>query len=55
MEEAGLSPYVMEMANIREQCAWPHYNYPDEATKKAKALTNIALAKARLDEPLKKI
>ena len=51
---AGLSPYVLEMANIREQCAWPHFDFPKEATEKAKDLTNIAIAKARLDEPLKK-
>ncbi len=49
---ADLSPYVMEMANIREQCSWPHHDFPEEATEKAKALTNIAIAKARLDEPL---
>ena len=54
LEKAGLSPYVLEMANIREHCAWPHFHSPDEATEKAKGLTNIAIAKARLDEPLTK-
>jgi heterodisulfide reductase subunit A len=54
-EGAGLSPYVMEMANIREQCAWPHFYSPMEATQKAKDLTAMAIAKARLDESLKKI
>ena len=48
----GLSPYVLEMANIREQCSWPHHDFPEEATEKAKDLVNIAIAKARLDEPL---
>ncbi|OQX51697.1 MAG: disulfide reductase, partial [Candidatus Aminicenantes bacterium 4484_214] len=38
VEEAGLSPYVVEMANIREQCAWPHFDFPEEATQKAKDL-----------------
>lgn len=55
VENAELSPYVLEMANIREQCAWPHYDFPKDATKKAKDLTNMAIAKARLDESLKKI
>lgn len=50
--KAGLNPYVLEIANIREQCSWPHFNYPDFATEKAKDLTNIAVAKSRLDEPL---
>jgi len=54
LEKAGLSPYVLEMANIREQCAWPHFNFPEEATKKAENLTNAAIAKVRLDEPLGK-
>ena len=54
MEHAGLSPYVLEMANIREQCSWPHYDYPQEATKKAIDLTKMSLAKARLDIPLEK-
>ena len=35
METAGLNPYVLGMANIREQCSWAHYNYPEEATDKA--------------------
>lgn len=53
VSSAGLSPYVMEMANIREQCSWPHFSYPNEATEKAIDLTNAAIAKARLDVPLK--
>jgi heterodisulfide reductase subunit A len=55
MEKAGLSPYVLEMANIREQCAWPHFHSPEEATAKAVELITMAIAKARLDEPLEKI
>jgi len=54
LEKAGLSPYVLEMANIREHCAWPHFDFPELATEKAKSLLNIAIAKARLDEPLSK-
>ncbi|MCK5599392.1 CoB--CoM heterodisulfide reductase iron-sulfur subunit A family protein [bacterium] len=52
METAGLNPYVLEMANIREQCSWAHYNFPKEATDKAIDLTKIAISKVRLDTPL---
>ena len=52
LEKAGLNPYLLEMANIREQCSWIHSDYPKEATEKAKHLTNIAIAKVGLDEPL---
>ena len=52
LTKAGLNPYVLEIANIREQCSWPHFDFPELATEKAKDLTNIAIAKARLDEPL---
>ncbi|MHC4428806.1 MAG: 4Fe-4S dicluster domain-containing protein [Planctomycetota bacterium] len=34
IKEAGLNPYVCEMANIREQCSWVHPD-PDQATEKA--------------------
>ena len=54
LETAGLSPYVVEMANIREQCAWPHFDSPELATEKAKGLVNAAIAKVRFSEPLKK-
>jgi len=49
--EAGLNPYFLEMANIREQCSWVHED-PDEATEKAKKLVEAAVAKAYLLEPL---
>ena len=51
VEEAGLNPFVLEIANIREQCSWVH---PDrkEATEKAKLLVKGAVAKVRLLEPL---
>lgn len=54
MEKAGLSPYVLEIANIREQCAWPHFDIPELATEKAKGLLGMAIVKARLDEALAK-
>jgi heterodisulfide reductase subunit A len=55
LERAGLSPYLLEMANIREQCAWPHFQSPEAATGKAREIVAMAIAKVRLDEPLKKL
>jgi heterodisulfide reductase subunit A len=51
-KDAGLNPYLFEMANIRDQCSWVHMNRSEEATKKAKDLVHMAVAKARLLEPL---
>jgi len=50
--EAGLNPFLMEMANIREQCTWAHGHDRDGALKKAKDLTAAAVAKARFLVPL---
>ncbi len=49
--EAGLNPYLFEMASIREQCSWAHLHDREAATKKAKDIVKIAVAKARLLEP----
>ena len=49
--EAGLNPYLFEMANIREQCSWVHLHDREAATKKAKDIVKIAVAKARLLQP----
>lgn len=54
VEEGGLNPYLFEMTNIREQCSWVHADKPKEATKKAKDLIRMSVAKARLLEPLQK-
>ena len=48
----GLNPYLFEMANIRDQCSWVHQKMPEAATQKAKDLIRMAVAKARLLEPL---
>jgi heterodisulfide reductase subunit A len=53
IRKAGLNPYLFEMANIRDQCSWVHMREPDKATEKAKDLVKMAVAKARLIEPLK--
>jgi heterodisulfide reductase subunit A2 len=54
IREAGLNAYLFEMANIRDQCSWVHMHEPEKATKKAKDLVRMAVAKAGLLEPLKK-
>lgn len=50
-ERAGLNPYMVEIANIREQCSWIH---KDErvATEKAIILGRAAIAKVHLNAPL---
>ena len=52
LERAGLNPYVLEMANLREQCSWVHMNEPEAATGKASDLVRMAVARAALLEPL---
>jgi len=51
---AGLNPYLLEMANIREQCSWVHHD-KDKATDKAIELIGLSVAKARYDRSLKPI
>jgi heterodisulfide reductase subunit A len=48
---AGLNPYLMEMANIREQCSWVHLHDREGATEKAKDLVAMGVARARKLEP----
>ena len=45
-EEAELNKYLFEMANIREHCSWVHMQEPEEATRKAKGIMRMAIAKA---------
>ncbi len=52
ISKAGLNPYMLEMANIREQCSWVHMDQPAMATEKAKDLIRMGVAKAALLEPL---
>lgn len=46
--EAGLNPYLFEMANIREQCSWVHPHQKEDATEKAKDLVKMAVSRVRL-------
>mgnify|MGYP004529517601 CR=1 FL=1 len=47
----GLNPYMVEVANIREQCSWIHKDRA-EATEKAVILARAAVAKVSLNAPL---
>ena len=51
VREAGLNPYLMEMANLREHCSWVHPGDWDGATQKAKDLVASAVARARFLQP----
>ena len=55
IREARLNPYLFEMANIRDQCSWIHMQEPLAATEKAKDLVKMAVSKARLLKPLKRV
>lgn len=50
-EAAGVNPYMVEIANIREQCSWIHKDIA-EATQKAIILGRAAIAKVMNDSPL---
>jgi heterodisulfide reductase subunit A len=51
LESAGLNPYFLEMANIREQVSWVH-PAGDAATNKATDLVVGAVERVRFHEPL---
>ncbi len=50
-QAAGLNPYMVEIANIREQCSWVHKEMP-VGTEKAIILAKAAVAKVNLNAPL---
>jgi len=53
LQNAGLNPYMFEMANIREQVSWVHTDRA-EATKKAKSLVVGAISRVNFHESLDK-
>ncbi len=53
LREAGLNPYFFEMANIREHCSWVHSLEKDAATRKARDIVRMSVARASRLEPLK--
>lgn len=55
LRDAGLNEFLVEMANIRNQNSWVHQNDPKAATEKAKDQIKMAIAKATLNSPLKRL
>ena len=55
IRKAGLNKYLMEMANIRDQCSWVHAGDPQRATEKAKDLVRMSVARSVLLEPLREL
>jgi len=52
--EAGLNPYLCEIANIREQCSWVHTD-GEQATQKAVEITRSMVEKVKLNNNLQPI
>jgi len=52
LREAGINQYFFDMANIREHCSWVHSKEQTEATRKAKDIVRMSVARASLLEPL---
>lgn len=52
MLSAGLNPYLLEMANLREQCSWVHMREPAAATAKAEDLVRMSVSRVRRLYPL---
>ena len=50
-QDAGMNPYLFEMANIREQCSWVTED-KEEATEKARALVSAAVKRVYYHQPL---
>lgn len=44
---AGLNPYLLEMVNLRAMCAWTHRGSPRAATRQAREMVRVAVARAR--------
>ena len=55
VEEAGLNPYLVEVIDLKDHCAWPHRETPKEATEKAKAMLLGAIERAKLLDPIEKL
>jgi heterodisulfide reductase subunit A len=53
-QAAGLNPYLVEMANIREHCSWVHHDR-GKATAKAVDIIRLAVEKVRNDTALQPI
>jgi heterodisulfide reductase subunit A len=55
LREAGMNPFLLEMANIRNHNSWVHQNDPEKATEKAKDQVRMAVARVTLNQPLDRL
>ena len=53
LREGGINQYFFDMANIREHCSWVHSKEKEEATRKAKDIIRMSVARTLGLEPLK--
>lgn len=53
-KSAGLNPYLLEIANIREQCSWVHSDN-EKATQKAKGIIQAIIEKVKGNQELLEI
>ncbi len=52
LAQSGLNPYLMDMANIRNQDSWVHSHEPEAALEKAMDLVRMSVARVVSLEPL---
>ena len=55
LSDAGMNPYLLEVANIREHSSWVHQKDKKAATEKAMDLCRMAVAKSIANEQLHEI
>jgi len=53
LREGGINQYFFDMANIREHCSWVHSKQKEEATRKAKDIVRMSVARTIGLEPLR--
>ncbi len=53
--ETGLNPYLTEMVNLREHCAWVHHDDPAGATRRAFEQVRVAAARLTKARPVEKV
>jgi heterodisulfide reductase subunit A2 len=54
VRQSGLNPYLLELVNLRDQCARVHSRQPELANRKALELVRLAAGRVRVAEPVRK-
>ncbi len=55
VSECGINPYLVELVNVREHCAWVHPNDPEGATRQASELIRMGVERVRHARPIHKM